>query len=163
MATTSDSASKSKGKPSLTQDEVIQKFQTLRNEQRQLALKLSELEQDLHEHSLVLETLKTADPARRCYRLVSGVLCEMTVADVCPVVRNNSEQLTRLIAALKEQLVSKGRELVEHKERYNIRIRGAPDDRPPPGAEDEKQGAGAVGKEPSSVLVGGNSDAAIVN
>lgn len=149
MAAT-DSANKAKGKAVPDRDEIIQRFQTLRTEQRQLALKLSELEQELQEHRLVLETLKTADPARRCFRLVSGVLCELTVAEVMPIVQNNSEQLTRLIANLNDALINKGKELVEHKERYNIRIRGGPEEK-----VSESERTAASGKEPSSVLVDG--------
>lgn len=52
------SEKKPSGKP-LTKDEVYLGFQALRNEQRALANKLSELEMDLNEHRYVNLTNKS--------------------------------------------------------------------------------------------------------
>lgn len=54
----------------LTDEEVYNGFQNLRAEQRQIATKLSELEQELTEHKIVLDTLKDLDGDRRCFRFV---------------------------------------------------------------------------------------------
>ena len=55
---------------------VIASLNVLRNEQRSLASKLAELQMDLNEHKLVIDTLVGVDPERRCFRLVGGVLVE---------------------------------------------------------------------------------------
>ncbi|XP_066985446.1 prefoldin subunit 2 [Macrobrachium rosenbergii] len=108
-------------------EEIVQKFQTLRNEQRSLMAKISELEQDLNEHKIVIETLQDVSPDRKCFRMVGGVLVERTVNEVLPALTNNRDQLTKVIDSLNEKLVSKGKEVNEYKEKHGIRIRGQDD------------------------------------
>lgn len=76
---------------------------------------------------MVIDTLKTVNEDRVCYRMIGGVLCERTVKEVLPVLENNKEQLTKVIEALTEQLTKKGTEINEYKEKHNIRIRGQDD------------------------------------
>lgn len=45
--------------------------------------------------SLVIDTLKEVDEARKCYRMVGGVLVERTVKEVLPALENNKEQVSR--------------------------------------------------------------------
>ncbi|KAK5650396.1 hypothetical protein RI129_001425 [Pyrocoelia pectoralis] len=110
-----------------TAEDIMLGFQQLRGEQRSLASKLSEFEMELNEHRLVIETLKNADPNRKCYRMIGGILVEKQVKDVEPVLRTNRDRLTELIEKVNEQLVKKGTEINEYRERYNIRIRGQDD------------------------------------
>ena len=103
-------------------EEIVQGFQKLRAEQRQLVSKLSELEMDLNEHKwdsgpspgvhwrlsvifpnlqliwvgfcrLVIETLTDVDGDRRCFRMVGGVLVERTVKEVLPALIINRDQM----------------------------------------------------------------------
>lgn len=83
---------------------------------------------------MVIETLKSVNEDRKCYRMIGGVLCERTVKDVLPVLQNNKEQLTKVMEALTDQLSKKGTEINEYKEKHNIRIRGQ-DDIPEENAE----------------------------
>ncbi|XP_041821328.1 prefoldin subunit 2 isoform X1 [Chelmon rostratus] len=94
-------------------EQVVATFQRMRQEQRSMASKAADLEMDINEHSLVIDTLKNVDPSRKCFRLVGGVLVERTVKEVLPALETN-----------KEQMQSKGRELTEYRERYNIRLVG---------------------------------------
>ncbi len=50
------------------QEEIIAGFQSLRNEQRSVAAKINELQQDLNEHKIVIETLEGVDGDRKCFR-----------------------------------------------------------------------------------------------
>ncbi|XP_046670410.1 prefoldin subunit 2 isoform X1 [Homalodisca vitripennis] len=109
---------------SVSGDEVYNSFQTLRNEQRTLANKISELEYDLNEHKIVIDTLKDLDGDRKCFRMVGGVLCEKTVKEVLPVLSTNKQQLSNLIDSLNKQLTKKGIEINEYKEKHSIRIKG---------------------------------------
>ncbi|KAK7086841.1 Prefoldin subunit 2 [Halocaridina rubra] len=108
-------------------EEIVQKFQTLRNEQRSLMAKISELEQDLNEHKIVIETLQDVSPDRKCFRMVGGVLVERTVNEILPALTNNRDQLSKVIDSLNEKLVNKGKEVNEYKEKHGIRIRGQDD------------------------------------
>ncbi|GLG93138.1 hypothetical protein R5R35_012749 [Gryllus longicercus] len=126
---------KSKGKSS---EEIVNGFQALRAEQRNMASKLSELEVELHEHKLVIETLKEADGERKCFRMIGGILCEKTVKEVLPALESNREQLEKFIENLTEQLTKKGQEINEYREKYNIKIRG-PEDQPSGDAAEGEQ------------------------
>ncbi|KAG8222759.1 hypothetical protein J437_LFUL007840 [Ladona fulva] len=135
--------------------EILQGFQTLRNEQRQLVNKVAELEVELNEHKIVIETLDEVDGDRRCYRMIGGVLVERTVKEVLPALKNNKEQLMKVVETLNEQLTKKGQEINEYKEKHNLRLRGQGEDAgggPEPGQDggDAPSGPGA-GK--ASVLV----------
>uniref|UniRef100_A0A8C7WSC5 Prefoldin subunit 2 n=1 Tax=Oryzias sinensis TaxID=183150 RepID=A0A8C7WSC5_9TELE len=83
---------------------VVATFQRMRQEQRSMASKAAELEMDINEHSLVIETLKEVDPSRKCYRLVGGVLVERTVKEVLPALENNKEQLFFRLMGLKPKV-----------------------------------------------------------
>ncbi|XP_038213857.1 prefoldin subunit 2 [Zerene cesonia] len=121
----------SKGSKGKSNEEVFAGFQTLRNEQRQLANKISELEMDLNEHKIVIETLQAVEPKRKCFRMIGGVLVERTVADVLPELEGNRERLPRAIQALNEQLARKGQEINDYIEKHDIRVqRGGPTDEP---------------------------------
>ncbi|KAF7277819.1 prefoldin 2 [Rhynchophorus ferrugineus] len=103
--------------------EILAGFQALRAEQRNLTTKLSEIELDLNEHKLVIETLKNVNEDRKCFRLIGGVLTERKVKDVLPVLVINQTKLQELIDILNEQITKKGKELNDYREKYNIRFR----------------------------------------
>uniref|UniRef100_A0A2P2I0I5 Prefoldin subunit 2-like n=1 Tax=Hirondellea gigas TaxID=1518452 RepID=A0A2P2I0I5_9CRUS len=106
------------------QQEIFQTFQQLRNEQRSLISKITELEQDLNEHKVVLETLSDVDGDKRCFRMVGGVLVERTVAEVTPALTNNIDQLSKILDKMNDTLVKKGKEINEYREKHGIRVRG---------------------------------------
>ena len=51
-----------------SQEEIVARFNQMRNEQRQIATKTNELQQDLNEHNIVIETLKGVADDRKCFR-----------------------------------------------------------------------------------------------
>merc|ERR1739838_243504 len=120
-------ATVSGNKGGLSAEQVVATFQRMRQEQRGMASKAAEFEMEINEHSLVIETLKEVDPSRKCFRLVGGVLVERTVKEVLPALENNKEQITKIIESLNTQMQTKGRELTEYRERYNIRLVGEGD------------------------------------
>ncbi|XP_072518175.1 prefoldin subunit 2-like [Salminus brasiliensis] len=132
--------SSSGGKQSgVSAEQVVAGFQRLRQEQRSMATKAAEMEMEISEHSLVIDALKEVDPSRKCYRLVGGVLVERTVSEVLPALESNKEQISKIVESLGTQMQTKGKELNEYRERYNIRIVG----------EDEAGGKAAVTKRES--------------
>ncbi|XP_068164413.1 prefoldin subunit 2 [Antennarius striatus] len=123
--TGSKSSSSTGGKQSgPSAEQVVATFQKMRQEQRNLASKAAEMEMEMNEHSLVIETLKDVDASRKCFRLVGGVLVERTVKEVLPALENHKEQISKIIESLNTKMQSKGRELTEYRERYNIRLVG---------------------------------------
>ncbi|XP_074837104.1 prefoldin subunit 2 [Carettochelys insculpta] len=125
----------------LTTEQVVAGFNRLRQEQRGLASKASELELELNEHSLVIDTLREVDPTRKCYRMVGGVLVERTVKEVLPALESNKEQISKIIETLTQQLQTKGQELNEFREKHNIRLMGEDDHKQP--SKESSDGAGA--------------------
>merc|ERR1712012_878133 len=73
---------------------IIAGFNNLRQEQRSIATKTNELQQDLNEHNIVIETLNGVDGDRKCFRMVGGVLVERTVKEVVPALVNNRDKMT---------------------------------------------------------------------
>ena len=51
-----------------SQEEIVAGFNAMRNEQRQIASKTNELQQDINEHKIVIETLDGVDGDRKCFR-----------------------------------------------------------------------------------------------
>ena len=107
-----------------TQEEIVNQFQKLRSEQRNIGMKISEIEMDQNEHKLVIETLKDLDPQRRCFRMVGGVLVERDVGSVLPTLGVNYEKMGELLVKLNAQLITKGKEITAYKEKYQIKIEG---------------------------------------
>ena len=57
---------------------------------------------------LVIETLReafAAEPDRKCFRMVGGVLVERTVKDVLPALESNHEQASTTSLLLDDQLI----------------------------------------------------------
>uniref|UniRef100_A0A3P9IT50 Prefoldin subunit 2 n=1 Tax=Oryzias latipes TaxID=8090 RepID=A0A3P9IT50_ORYLA len=154
-STGSKSSSSAAGKqPAQSAEQVVATFQRMRQEQRSMASKAAELEMDINEHSLVIETLKEVDPSRKCYRLVGGVLVERTVKEVLPALENNKEQISKATESINIQMQAKGRELTEYRERYNIRLVGEGE------GEGEGEGQGQSGASSRDSERGGSKSGA---
>lgn len=164
---------KSTPKPK-SKEEIYSEFQLLRNQQRNLVTNLTTLEMDLKEHKYnllkfsfkmknysfffffrtVVDTLKTVDESRRCFRLIGGVLIEQTVKEVVPQLNGAITKLESLIATGKEQISKKGEEIVKFKEEHNIKIQGQAD------ASTEKP---SNASEPASSAAAANRNVLVVN
>ena len=77
-----------------SQEDIVRRYQTMTAECDKLVEKITELEFDRNEHSLVEETLQPLDAGRKAYRLVGGVLVERTVGEVLPSVKTNKENVS---------------------------------------------------------------------
>ena len=124
-----------------SQEVIIQGFNAMRNEQRQIASKTNELQQDLNEHNIVIETLEGVAGDRKCFRMVGGVLVERTVKEVLPALVSdltrmilkltkiifpqvgNRDKMGKLIESLDKQLTDKGEEINGYMEKHNIQLR----------------------------------------
>merc|ERR1712205_8927 len=113
-----------------SEKEVINTFQTLRQEASQLFSKINELENEKAEHALVIDAIKDLDPKRKCFRLIGGVLVERTVEEVLLAVQKNAEGLSAVIEKLTQQRDDKVDRVEYLQKKYKIRVRGeeAPED-----------------------------------
>merc|ERR1712110_177781 len=106
-----------------SKEEIVQGFQNLCQEQRQLQQKLAELRQERGEHELVAETLKKAEPERKAWRLVGGVLTERTVGEVLPALITQIENINKVITMIKEK--------TNYREKHQILVQGQAKAGPP--------------------------------
>ncbi|KAL6503465.1 Prefoldin subunit 2 [Orobanche gracilis] len=106
---------------------VANMYASMRTEMNQIYSKITELEMEVSEHSLVVNAINPLDPSRRCYRMIGGVLVERTIREVMPAVRRNKEGLEEVIARLTEALERKKKEVAEFEAKYKIRIRKGDD------------------------------------
>ncbi|KAJ4462314.1 putative prefoldin subunit 2 [Paratrimastix pyriformis] len=102
--------------------QIIQQFMRMRSDVNQLAEKINQLELELREHTLVVDTIEPLDPSRRCYRMIGDVLVERTVGETIPAVKSNRDGIAQLIKNLNEQLAQRQRIMNEFQTKYKIRI-----------------------------------------
>jgi prefoldin subunit 2 len=130
-------ASLAKAKPTLSSEQIVAAFNDMRQQQRILVSRMSEIEMDMKEHDLVMEVLKGVDPDRRCYRMVGGILVERKVNVVLPGLISNRDKMKGYRDTLQNSLESKGKELNKFREMYGIQFQADNDekkDKPAPKA-----------------------------
>jgi prefoldin subunit 2 len=128
--------------------EIVNNFHKLREEQRLLVQKVTDIENEEHEYNVVIQTLDGIPPERVCFRLIGGVLVERTVGDVVPALTQQRDQMKALVETLNKNIENKGREINEYREKHGIRIQGEPE-------QSEKKESSPAKKSdgPSGVLV----------
>ncbi|XP_010931723.1 prefoldin subunit 2 [Elaeis guineensis] len=104
---------------------IANMYAAMRSEMNQLYSKITELEMEISEHSLVIGAIQPLDPSRRCYRMVGGVLVERTIKEVLPAVQRNKAGLEEVIARLNEALEKKKKEIAEFELKHKIKIKRA--------------------------------------
>ncbi|KAL5541560.1 hypothetical protein UlMin_009270 [Ulmus minor] len=102
---------------------VANMYASMRSDLNQIYSKITELEMEVSEHSLVMNAIQPLDPTRRCYRMIGGVLVERTIKEVLPAVQRNKEGLEEVITRLNEALEKKKKEIADFEGKYKIRIR----------------------------------------
>jgi len=133
--------------------EIVAHFHKLREDQRLLVQKCSEIEAEQHEYNVVIQTLDGVDAQRVCFRLIGGVLVERTVGEVVPALKTQRDQMIALVDTLNKSIEANGREINEWREKHGIRIQGEPEPpSPAAGAAAEEEGK-KKSDGPSGVLV----------
>ncbi|KAL8958905.1 MAG: hypothetical protein Q9193_004125 [Seirophora villosa] len=104
------------------QQELQQQYTTYKNNLQQLAEKIGNVEQETEEHKLVLETLTPLPEARKCFRMINGVLVERTVKDVLPALQTNADGLKKLLDELVKQYKRQQEEMEKWKKKNNVQV-----------------------------------------
>lgn len=120
-------ASIAEGEQMVNEQEVATKYGNMRAEINQIYSKITELEMEVSEHSLVINAIQPLDQSRKCYRMIGGVLVERTIREVLPAVQHNKEGIEEVISRLNEALERKKKELADFESKYKIRIRKSDD------------------------------------
>ncbi|CAM8995083.1 unnamed protein product [Rhodiola kirilowii] len=106
----------------INEQAVANIYSAMRSELNQIYSKITELEMEVSEHSLVINAVQPLDPSRRCYRMIGGVLVERTIKEVLPAVQRNKEGIEEVIARLTEALEKKKQDIADFENKYKIRI-----------------------------------------
>ncbi|KAJ3323347.1 hypothetical protein HDV06_001867 [Boothiomyces sp. JEL0866] len=106
-----------------TDQEIVQRFNSMKQELSAIAQKIGELEQEKDEHTLVIDTIKPLDSDRTCYRLVGGILVKKTVKEVLPFLEQNHDGIATLMKTLGTNYKKKEDEMNEYQKKYNIKIK----------------------------------------
>ncbi|KIW04091.1 uncharacterized protein PV09_04908 [Verruconis gallopava] len=104
------------------QQQLQNEYQNYKSILQQLAQKIGDIEQEMEEHKLVLETLEPLPGDRKCFRMINGVLVERTVKDVVPALRTNSDGLKKLLEDLLAQYKTKQEEMDKWKKKNNVQV-----------------------------------------
>ncbi|KAI9489407.1 Prefoldin beta-like protein [Zychaea mexicana] len=80
--------------------EITQQYNKFKGELQQLAQKIGELESEVEEHKLVIDSISPLEPERKCFRMVGGVLVERTVKEVLPALETNFNGIQQVIQQL---------------------------------------------------------------
>ncbi|KAG8346350.1 putative Prefoldin subunit [Trypanosoma vivax] len=115
-------ASKRSESDSQAEEEVVQRYQQLRQECQAMFSRMTELENELHEHELVAETLSQLNGDRRCHRLVGGALIERTVADTLPELEGNIKGIKEALEQLKKMLENKQAAMEEYARKHGVAV-----------------------------------------
>ncbi|KAG8461718.1 hypothetical protein KFE25_001336 [Diacronema lutheri] len=100
---------------------ILQRLQALKQQREMIISKITELDNEHTEHTLVIDTLQPLPPERRCFRMIGEVLVERTNVEVLQAVMQNRDMLKRAMEEFAEQLKAKERELLDHIKKHNIR------------------------------------------
>mmetsp|Transcript_27299 Transcript_27299/g.35806 ORF Transcript_27299/g.35806 Transcript_27299/m.35806 type:complete len:140 (+) Transcript_27299:99-518(+) len=107
------------GKPQVTQAKLLE-YRNLRQECAQIQAKIGELEMELNEHQLVIESLGGLEGGRKAFHLIGGVLVEQTVSEILPAVTANKDGIVNLLAQMEQLLKQKGDAALEIQEKYGL-------------------------------------------
>jgi len=125
----------------MDESEIVEQFKRMKAEQSNILSKISELETESNEHTLVINAIEKLEPERKCFRLVGGVLVERTVGEVLPAVKRNRDGLSELLEKLNQQLNEKSRSINEFVTKYKIQTQPQAGDG---GDRREKKSSGGV-------------------
>ncbi|KAM0749844.1 Prefoldin [Meredithblackwellia eburnea MCA 4105] len=126
VASTSGASGSSNTQPKPSEQELTAIFRSKTNELQNLVTKIGELEREADEHGLVIETLEeafAADPDRKCFRLIGGILTERTVKDVLPELQSNHSQIKDIMEKMLSTYKAKETEFGEWQRANNIVVR----------------------------------------
>ncbi|VDK85747.1 unnamed protein product [Onchocerca ochengi] len=115
-----------KDKDKLTEEKVdknaiIAGLQQLREQQKNIVMELTRVEDDKREHKRVLKVLRKMESDRKCFRMVGTTLVQHEIRTVLPILESTLQNLDTLGNSLKDNLIEKGKELQEYTEKHHIR------------------------------------------
>ncbi|KAJ3061571.1 hypothetical protein HDU98_002485 [Podochytrium sp. JEL0797] len=106
-----------------TDQEIVAQFNAMKQELQAIASKLGELEQEKDEHKMVVDTMVPLNGDRKCFRLINGVLVERTVEAVLPALKQNMDNIDKIVQQLVQSYKKKEEEFVAFQKKWNIQVK----------------------------------------
>ncbi|KAG5510572.1 hypothetical protein JKF63_06869 [Porcisia hertigi] len=110
---------------SLTEEQIVQHYNRMRQEQSAIMSRIAELENESHEHDLVATELRPLNKDRCCHRLVGGALVERTVGEVLPDIEENLSAIRAALTQLNKGLMEKEQQMNEFMMKHKLNRPGA--------------------------------------
>ncbi|KAL1585797.1 hypothetical protein WHR41_04984 [Cladosporium halotolerans] len=104
------------------QQELQMQYSNFKDTLQNIASQIGNVEQEVDEHKLVLETLTPLPASRKCFRMVNGVLVERTVGDVLPQLQSNAENMNKVLEELAKQYKTKQDDMEKWKKKNKIQV-----------------------------------------
>ncbi|KAG2222084.1 hypothetical protein INT45_007970 [Circinella minor] len=89
---------------------------------QQATQKIGELESEVEEHKLVIDSIKPLEADRKCFRMVGGVLVERTVKEVLPALETNFNGIQQVIQQLLQSYKRKEQEFQQFQKEHKIQV-----------------------------------------
>ncbi|CAG9538647.1 unnamed protein product [Cercopithifilaria johnstoni] len=100
---------------------IIAGLQQLREQQKNIVMELTRVEDDKREHERVLQVLRKMEGSRKCFRMIGTTLVQHEIRTVLPILESTLGNLDALVNSMKDNLIEKGKELQEYTEKHKIR------------------------------------------
>lgn len=100
-----------------------QRYQALRQDYTSLLSKISDIESERYEYTIVLETLGNSAPDRRCWRMIGGALIERTVGEVVPELEDGLRKMEMMVEMTTSTLKTKETEMKAIEDALGLRAK----------------------------------------
>ncbi|KAI9283603.1 Prefoldin beta-like protein [Umbelopsis sp. AD052] len=114
------SSSSANKKPS--EADITNQYNQFKSELQSIASKIGELESEVEEHKLVIDSISPLEADRKCFRMVGGVLVERTVKDVLPALQTNFDGIQQVISSLLQTYKRKEEDFIAFQKKHNIQV-----------------------------------------
>ncbi|KAJ6264609.1 putative prefoldin subunit 2 [Drechslerella dactyloides] len=104
------------------QQELQNTYSNYKSTMQQLAQRIGEVEQDVEEHKLVIDSLKPVSEDRRCFRMINGVLTERKAGEVLPALTTNVDGLKKVLDGLVKEYKRVQDEMDAWKAKNNVQV-----------------------------------------
>ncbi|KAJ1679559.1 Cochaperone prefoldin complex subunit [Spiromyces aspiralis] len=122
---TASMSTSASSQPARISPAIANELNKYKQELQGIASKIGELEMEVDEHSLVIDTMKPLNADRKCFRLVNGVLVERTVKEVLPALEANRKGIKDVVEKLLEEYKKKEKAFKELQAKHDVNVADA--------------------------------------
>lgn len=105
---------------SLTPEQIVGTYKEMRGVVSQMADKIAELELQYNEHTLVINTMEPMAPERKAFHLINGVLVQLSVGEILPIVTSRKDGLKSALVQHHQALRQQEKKTSAWKTKYGI-------------------------------------------